>query len=71
MKHFWFVLTAQTSEGKLYAVASPFSTSANLAWEFDPAHGTITANICETKKRACEIAEACNETFRKQGKYAF
>ena len=71
MKQFWFVLTMKAPDGKLYAVASPFSTSKNLAWEFDPAHGTVTANICETKKRAQEIAAVWNESFRKNGTYAY
>ena len=71
MRRFWFVLTSKTPDGKLYASASPFSTSENLSWQFDPAHGTVTANICETKKKAEEIARAWNESFKKNGTYAY
>ena len=71
MKRFWFVLTMKTPDGKLYAAASPFTASENLAWQFDPAHGTVTANICETRKQAEETARKWNETYRKNGTYAY
>lgn len=71
MKQFWFVLTMKAPDGKLYAAASPFSTSKNLAWEFDPAAGMVTANICETKKQAEAIAAMWNEAYKRNGTYAY
>ena len=71
MKRFWFVLSMKTPDGKLYAAASPFTTSENLAWQFDPAHGTVTANICETRKQAEETARKWNEAYMKNGTYAY
>lgn len=71
MKQFWFVLTMKAPDGKLYASASPFTTCDNLAWQFDPAAGTVTANICETKKQAETIAAMLNETYKRNGTYAY
>ena len=71
MKRFWFVLTSKTPDGKLYAAACPFTTSENLSWQFDPAFGTVTANICETKKQAEETARKWNEAYKRNGTYAF
>ena len=71
MKRFWFVLTTKTPDGKLYAAASPFTTNDNLAWQFDPASGTVTANIFETKKQAEAIAAMWNEAYKRNGTYAY
>ncbi len=71
MKRYWFVLSMKTAEGKLWAAASPFTTQDNLTWQFDPAAGTVTANICENKKQAERIANLWNETYKKNGTYAF
>lgn len=71
MKRYWFVLSTKTPEGKYYASASPFTTMENLAWQFDPAAGTVTANICETRNQAQTIAREWNEAYKKNGTYAF
>ena len=71
VKRFWFVLTNKTPDGELFATASPFTANDNLSWQFDPAFGTVTANICETRKQAEEIAEKWNEAYRKNGTYAY
>lgn len=71
MKRYWFVLSYKTPDGKLYASASPFSTRDNLAWQFDPAAGMVTANICESKKQAEAIAAMWNEAYKRNGTYAF
>ena len=71
MKNFWFVQAFQIQNGKRYAAASPFTTSQNLSWAFDPAHGCVAANICETKKQAETIARLWNEAYKKNGIYAF
>lgn len=71
MKRYWFVLSTKTPDGKLYASASSFTTQDNLSWQFDPAFGTVTANICETKKQAEAIATMWNETYKRNGTYAY
>lgn len=71
MKKYWFVLTMQGQDGRMWAAASPFTMQDNLAWQFDPSAGTLTANICDTKKQAEAIAAQWNETFKRNGTYAF
>lgn len=71
MKNYWFVMSFRNREGKLYAAASPFNHGYNLVYQFDPAAGCVTANICETKKQAETIAQLWNEAYKKNGTYAF
>lgn len=54
-------------------VAFAVSTSGcnNLVSLLDSIGGLVTANVCNSRKEADEIARAWNETFKKNGTYFY
>lgn len=54
-------------------VAFAVSTSGcnNLVSLLDSIGGLVTANVCNSRKEAEEIARAWNETFKKNGTYFY
>jgi len=68
-KTLYIVATGKNSAGKLWAFVMTMSASTNLINAFPDT--TITANVCNTKKKAYEIMDFWNDCFKKNGTYAF
>ena len=71
MKYFWLVIDTLDGQGKRYAYAQRVSEKANLAYYFSRTPEMVTANLCPTKTRACQIAKIWNHQHKINGVYAF
>lgn len=83
MKNFYFVVmvdytgmkdvfgNCDPEKTRLGAFVWSASESDNLVSVLEHIGGLKTANLCPTKKRAKEIADAWNESFKRNGTYAF
>ena len=69
MNHF-LVCTVKENK-KYFAFTVTVSESENLVSVFERYKGLITVNFTETKKRAKEIADLWNESFKKNGTYLY
>ena len=69
MKYFWIAVTIEENE-KLYSYALKVSESDNLINKLK-IKNIINANICPTKKAACELVETWRESQKNQGLYMF
>ena len=56
---------------KYFADVMRVSELDNLTAKLEGIGGLMHANICSTKKRAREIADAWNEGYKKNGTYLF
>lgn len=69
MKYFYFAVTVEES-GKFYAYLVKFSPSDNVLSKLK-IKGILHANIYPTKKKAAEVVEALNATYKNNGTYLF
>jgi hypothetical protein len=69
MKKHYFVIN-QSEKGKNIAVVIRATESENLLSVLN-IKNIITANICETKKAAEELAAFWNECYKENGTYLF
>lgn len=58
-------------EKSYVAFAVSVSGSDNLVHALDIIGGLVSANVCNSRKEAEEIARAWNETFKKNGTYFY
>ena len=65
-KKYWIAAMHKASSGKLWASVIEVYGSTNLCNVFtDPA--ITAANLLETRKRAFEVADAWNDSFKANG----
>lgn len=69
MKKHYFVIN-QSEKGKNIALVIKATETENLLNTFN-IKNIITANICETKKAAEELASFWNECYKANGTYLF
>ena len=65
-----YIVVDIAENGKSYAYVIKTSASNNLVSALN-IPGIRSANVCDTKKQAYEIAEAWNETAKQNGSYLF
>ena len=70
MKRFWYAVNKKTADGKLYAVVMSATEQCNIANQIQDGK-TLACNPCESKKRANELTDLWNESYRKNGTYAY
>jgi hypothetical protein len=70
MKNYYFAVTV-TENKKHYSYVVKTTESANLCAVFERIKGLQSANICPTKKAACELAAYWNECYKNNGTYLF
>lgn len=70
MKNFYFVFSAQL-DGKNYAGTMVKTDHDNLAFLHQQIPNLTAVQICETKKRAEEIADFWNRSFKENGTSLF
>lgn len=70
-KSTYYVFSCRTEDGKLYAYADTIQNSENLVSIFARIPGLLTANACDTRRKADEIALCWNRSYRDNGNYAF
>lgn len=58
-------------EESYVAFAVSCSGCDNLVYVLDRIGGLVTANVCNSRKEAEEIARAWNETYKKNGTYFY
>lgn len=58
-------------EESYVAFAVSASGCENLVWVLDHIGGLVSANVCNSRKEAEEIARAWNETYKKNGTYFY
>lgn len=66
-----FMVVTCEDNGKLWSYAIKVPGSYNLVSVLAGIGGIKTANICQTYKRAQEIADCWNQTYKANGKNAF
>lgn len=77
MKNFYMAVTIQVDplfteySGGYVADVVKFSSSDNLKIVLERIGGLKTATMCSTKKEAEAMKNLWNETFKKNGEYAF
>ena len=84
MKNFYFVITVKQDRNEnifsdevkevdygYYAHVIKVKESENLFTSFDAIKGLTSANVFETKKKACEVATFWNNCYRQNGTYLF
>lgn len=69
MRYFYIVIIAEEN-GKYYSFCTRVSESDNLVHNIHQ-EKTYAANICGSRKRAYEIVEAHNRSFKENGTYLF
>lgn len=77
MKNFYMAVTVHIDSlftecpGGDYAYMVKFNSTDNLKSVLEKIGGLKIATMCATKKEAKEMAERCNEVYKKNGTYAF
>lgn len=69
MKNFYVAIQIEEN-GKYYAYAEKVNDNDNLLSRLS-IKNIVTANICETKKKAAEIVNMWNESHKANGRYMF
>lgn len=69
MKNFYVALQIEEN-GKYYAYAEKISENDNLLAKLS-IKNLVTANICETKKKAEEVTTLWNDSHKTNGRYMF
>lgn len=69
MKYYYFAVTIEEN-GKYYAYAVKANENDNILCKLK-IKNIKCANICPTKKRAAEIVEAWNDSYKTNGTYMF
>ena len=69
MKYYYFAVTIEEN-GKYYAYAVKANENDNILCKLK-IKNIKCANICLTKKRAAEIVEAWNDSYKTNGTYMF
>lgn len=70
MKNFYIAGTRKTNLGKYYAVVLKVGDCENIVSRLE-AERLLYAHICPTKRKAEELADFWNESYKKNGSYAF
>ena len=68
--YFWLAVTAENKDG-LYAYAIRVSDCEDVAWKLSSIVNLKHANIMPTKKKAREVVDCWNESYKRNGTYAF
>ena len=66
----YYAVVMCMKDGKKWAYVCKFMGTCNIAKAFDDPR-IVSANICDTQKKAFEIMNAWNEQFQDQGVYAY
>ena len=69
MKSFYIAIQIKDNN-KFYAYVIKVNTTDNLLSKLE-INNIITANICDTKKKAEELVNLWNENFKNNGTYLF
>ena len=69
MKKYYAAITVQEN-GKYYAYCVPFTDNDNAVSKL-AINGIVAANIYGTRKRACEVVDAWNGSYKRNGVYMF
>ena len=69
MKYTYIAVTIEEN-GKYYPYALKCSTNDNLLHKLQ-IKGILHANICETKKAACNLVDSWRESYIRNGTYLF
>lgn len=72
-KYTYFVITEENENGKQFSHAERVFNDYNLLNYFQACYGfkIISINACDTFKKAKEIADDWNLTYKLYGRYAF
>ena len=69
IKYFYLAITIEPIKGKYFSYVLKTSDSINLASELNGINHLLDATLMPTKKKANEVVDCWNETYKKNGTF--
>lgn len=67
--NFYLAITIEPIEGKYYAYVERISDGDDLVWVINRINHVLHVNIMPTKKKANEVVDCWNNSYRRNGTY--